>query len=141
MPLAFLVGGAAGPSGGAALVGYVASAVLALAIATLLGVLVELAAFWTLEVSGFELSYSLVSRFLSGSLVPLWFMPDWLRTLASVLPFQATTYSPVAIYLGAVDGTAIWGSLGLSLLWVAVLATLTRLVWSRAVRHVVVQGG
>lgn len=141
VPLALLLGGAAPPADFAALTGYLASTLLALVIATSLSVLIELTAFWTLEVTGFWLSYSMVSRFLSGSLVPLWFMPEWLRALATVLPFQATTYSPVAIYLGTIDGAAVWGSLGISVVWVVLLWLVMRLVWSRALRRVVVQGG
>lgn len=141
LPFALLIGGAEPPADGAALAAYLASLLMALVIATLLSVLVEMIAFWTLEVNGFLLTYSLVSRFLSGSLVPLWFMPDWLGTMAGVLPFQATTYAPVAIYLGTVQGTDALRSLAVSLVWVALLWLLIRLVWTRAVRRIVVQGG
>lgn len=141
VPFALLIGGAEPPAGVGALLGYIASAVMALMIATLLGVVVEMIAFWTLEINGFMLTYSLVSRFLSGSLVPLWFMPEWLGTAAGVLPFQATTYAPVAIYLGTLQGADLWRSLAVSAGWVVLLWLLMRLIWSRALRRVVVQGG
>jgi ABC-type uncharacterized transport system permease subunit len=97
--------------------------------------------FWTLEVTGIYLSFTLVSRLLSGSLVPLWFMPEWLRIVAGLLPFQATTFTPVAIYLGTINGAALWRSLGISAAWVVILAVVLRLSWNRVLNRVVVQGG
>ena len=139
--LATAFGGVAGPGGPGALGGYLIAVVLAAVISIQLLVLVDMTSFWTLEVTGIYLSYSLVSRLLSGSLVPLWFMPDWLRVLAGVLPFQATTFTPVAIYLGSLEGAAMWRSLGISAAWVIILALLLRWSWARVVNRVVVQGG
>ncbi|HYI54836.1 MAG TPA: ABC-2 family transporter protein [Microlunatus sp.] len=139
--LATAFGGVAGPGGPGALGGYLIAVMLAAVISIQLLVLLDMTSFWTLEVTGIYLSYSLVSRLLSGSLVPLWFMPDWLRVLAGVLPFQATTFTPVAIYLGSLDGAAMWRSLGISAAWVIILALLLRWSWARVVNRVVVQGG
>lgn len=141
LPFALLVGGAAAPASPVALVGYIVATVIAYAIATLLTTLTAMIAFWTLETSGFMLSYRVFAQFFAGALVPLWFMPDWMRAVAEVLPFQATTYAPVAIYLGQIDGTAVWTTIGSQLVWVLVLWVLLRLVWARALRRVVVQGG
>jgi len=141
VPFAMLLGGAARPANLQALIGYIVSVILAVVIAIELELLLDLLAFWMLEIGGIWLSYSLVSRFLSGSLVPLWFMPDWLRTAAGVLPFQATTYAPVAIFLGKINDAELVRSLATSAGWVVLLWLLLRLVWWRAVRRVVVQGG
>lgn len=139
--LATTFGDIAVPAGLAALAGYLVALVLATVIAIQLAVLVDMTSFWTLEVTGIELSYTLVSRLLSGSLVPLWFMPEWLRLAAGVLPFQATTFTPVAIYLGILTGPEMWRALAVSAGWVLVLAVVLRLCWNRVLRRVVVQGG
>ncbi|SDS36271.1 ABC transporter permease [Microlunatus soli] len=141
VPFALLLGGAARPAGAQAVAGYLVSVILAVVIAIELELLLDLLAFWMLEIGGIWLSYSLVSRFLSGSLVPLWFMPDWLRTVAAALPFQATTYAPVAIFLGKINGPELVRSVIISAIWAVLLWLLLRLVWWRAVRRVVVQGG
>lgn len=39
---------------------------------------------------------SISSDFLAGALVPLWFMPDALRTLLEWLPFQAVMFLPAS---------------------------------------------
>lgn len=141
LPFAVLVGGAAPPASFLALGGYAVATVLAYVVNVLLTTLVGMMAFWTLEISGPSAIYRLVAQVLSGAIAPLWFMPDWLRLVAQALPFQATTYTPVAVYLGKLSGAALWTALAIQLVWVAILWLLLRLVWWRALHRVVVQGG
>lgn len=106
-----------------------------------LGLLVASVVFWTLEMQGMEFLYFVLSGFLSGALVPLWVMPDWLRTILEWLPWQSLVYTPVAIYIGRFEGARVWEAIGVQALWVVLLGGLTWLVWRRAVHRVVVQGG
>jgi viologen exporter family transport system permease protein len=110
-------------------------------VTTLLSVIFGLVTFWTMEVSGIFIIYRMVAQFLSGALVPLWFMPAALRTVAQLLPFQAITYTPTAIYLGGLTGAQVPEYLLVRLLWVGLLYLVARLVWARAVHRVVVLGG
>jgi ABC-type uncharacterized transport system permease subunit len=139
--IAAVLGGIAAPASPAAFLGYLISLLLAVIISVQLTLLLDMTSFWSLEVTGIYLSFSLVSRFLSGSLVPLWFMPDWLRILAGVFPFQATTFSPIAIYLGVLQGTAMWQALGVSAGWVLLLALALHVSWRRVLTKIAVQGG
>ena len=139
--LALVLGGAVGPASIAALAGYLIALVLATVISVQLVLLLDMTSFWSLEVTGIYLSFSLVSHFLSGSLVPLWFMPDWLRIIAGLFPFQATTFSPVALYLGVLQGPAMWQALGIAAGWVIILSIVLRFSWGRVLNRVVVQGG
>lgn len=121
----------------------------AYALAALLGWLVNCCvflllsaiSFWTLEVGGLMFLFFVINGFLSGALVPLWFMPDWLATTLSWLPMQAIVYTPVAIYVGQIAGNDVWHAIGVQTAWFAALAMLVALVWRRAVHKVVVQGG
>ncbi len=142
LPFAVLVGGAQPPaSAGAALV-CAAALVPACLSALLLAVIVGMVSFWTTEVTGIFMIYDHTARFFAGALVPLWFMPGWLAALAWVLPFQTTTYTPVALYLGRIGGTGeVARALVVQYAWAVALWLLMRLVWSRALRRVVVQGG
>ena len=141
LPFALLVGGATAPPSAGAAVAYAVSLLLAYAISQLLALLVGMVAFWTVENTGIFMIYRVAAQFLSGALVPLWFMPTPLRVLAQVLPFQATAYTPTATYLGEIHGSGLAVALGVQALWVGLLTALARLVWSRAVHRVVVQGG
>lgn len=140
-PLAILVGGIAPPTSLRAVIFYLVSTVLAYLISALIGLLLGMVAFWTLETEGFLAIYYFVNRFFAGTLVPLWFFPPVLRTAASLLPFQALAFVPVAIYLGKLDGADLLRALALQLFWVVALSVVARIAWARAVRRVVVQGG
>jgi ABC-2 type transport system permease protein len=128
------------PSAGAAGLAVVATVGGAL-IAMLCNLIVSMATFWTFEIGGPLIVYRFGSAFLSGSLIPLWFMPGWLRSAVEWLPFQAQVYTPVSIYLGQTRGGEAAALVAVQLVWIGVLALLLELVWRRARRKVVVQGG
>jgi ABC-2 type transport system permease protein len=141
-PFAVLAGGAQAPASAGAGFGYAVSLVLGYLISVLLGGLMGMVAFWTLELQGMMLVYYVAGQFLSGALVPLWFMPGWLRGTAQWLPFQGTTYTPIAIYLGQSGGPrGALAAIGVQAAWVLVLSALLWAVWKRALRRVTVQGG
>jgi ABC-type uncharacterized transport system permease subunit len=142
LPFAVLLGGAQTPASVGEGFLYVLSLLPAFLIALLSAAIIGMIAFWTLEIGGILMIYRMIAQFFAGALVPLWFMPGWLAGLANWLPFQATTYTPIAIYLGYYrDGGEIAQALAVQFGWVLVLWMLLRLVWSRALHRVVVQGG
>lgn len=135
-----VIGGLAHPAGVAAAAGFALSLVLAFCVSQLITLLMSLSSFWTLEVSGLSMVFEVVRTFMSGAVLPLWFMPGWLRALAEAMPFQAATYTPLAIYFGRPPG-GMAAALGVQTAWVLVLGGLCMWVWSRAEHRVVVQGG
>ncbi|MFJ8972814.1 MULTISPECIES: ABC transporter permease [Streptomyces] len=141
LPFALLIGAGQAPASAAAGFAYPVALIGALLVNQLLGLLLGMISFWTLEVSGALMAYRFVAQFFSGALVPLWFMPGPVRTAAEWLPFQATSYTPAAIYLGQVEGLGIAAALGVQLAWIGALGALAAFVWSRARRRVMSQGG
>jgi ABC-2 type transport system permease protein len=91
--------------------------------------------FWTTRVSAiFELALA-VELLLSGRLVPLPLMPDWVEDLAVVLPFQWSFYFPIQALVGDYSTGELVGGLGMQVLWIVVLTGLTLFVWRFAVRR------
>ncbi|TCO51325.1 ABC-2 type transport system permease protein [Kribbella antiqua] len=123
------------------LLAWVVSMVLGIANVMIINLLVSMIAFWTVEIGGIMILYRFGSAFLSGALIPLWFMPGWLQPIISWLPFQAQIYAPLSIWFGTRHGVDLLGTLALQLGWVLVLFVLLQLVWRRAVHKVVVFGG
>jgi ABC-2 type transport system permease protein len=103
--------------------------------------LVDLSSFWFIQTNGIEILYGFAVQFLSGLLVPVWFFPDWLRTVALALPFQAAGNVPLSLYVGRIHGADVWPAVALQIGWVAALALLVQATWRRAERRVIVQGG
>ncbi|WP_330241189.1 ABC transporter permease [Streptomyces sp. NBC_00525] len=141
LPIALLVGSLSLPHTVVSGLLYVVSLTLGLGIHILLCVLVGLSAFWTLQIDGLTLLYRIISQFFAGTFAPLSLFPGWLAEIADLLPFQATTYVPITVYLGEVSGAdALW-AVAHQLLWLAALTLAAIAVWRRARRRVVVQGG
>jgi ABC-2 type transport system permease protein len=142
VPLAFLVGNLAPPASPAAAIAYLASLSLAYLISTLIGLLMGLVAFWTVQTLGVGVIYEFATQFFGGALIPLSFFPSALRTLADLLPFQTQVFIPVSIYSGAISEPAdIAGALGLQLFWIAALSVIVWFVWQHAKRVVTVYRG
>jgi len=141
LPVAFIFGELRPPATVEAGIAYVASLAIAWIVAVELNMIIGLVGFWTLEMTGFKMMYRLIGNFATGALIPLWFMPDLFRNIVQVLPFQAIAYIPVSIYVG----NPAMGSNGPALLlqagWAVVLVFVIRLIWSRAYRQTVIQGG
>lgn len=114
---------------------------LALLVSFAYSFMVNLSAFWLLEVNGIALIASTVLGFFSGFLLPIAFFPPWLQALAEALPFQAITGLPSQILLGQISGVALVPALLLQLFWVVVMTGGGLLLVRAAVRKVVVQGG
>jgi ABC-2 type transport system permease protein len=115
--------------------------VLAYVIMTLLTLMLGMIAFWTTEISGLEMLYRLINQFFAGALVPVSLFPGAIRVIADVLPFQATTYTPVALYVGRLRGADALGAVGVQAVWVVLLIFASWAMWQRALHRVVVQGG
>ncbi|SDR87135.1 ABC-2 type transport system permease protein [Actinopolymorpha singaporensis] len=135
-----VVGGLAPPRDPGAAGWFAVSLLLAFAVSQLTTMLMALTSFWTMEVGGINMTFFVVRTFMSGAILPLWFMPGWLQAVAGALPFQASAYTPLAIYFGRPPG-GLLPALGVQVLWIVVLGGLCAWVWSRARRRVVVQGG
>jgi ABC-2 type transport system permease protein len=141
LPFAALFGGVDLPQSPAAGLLYLASLSLAYMVSVLMGLLIGLTAFWTMEIDGIFTIYAFANQFFGGALVPLWFFPSPLRRFAGLLPFQAQTFIPLSIYTGQSAGMQAIAGLALQVFWVVALAAVARIVWQRALERVVIQGG
>lgn len=129
------------PDGAVAGLAWVVSTAAGVANVLLINLAVSMVAFWTLDISGPMIVYRFGSAFLSGALIPLWFMPSWLRPVLDWLPFSAQMYDPLAIWFGTIHGTGIVSTLAIQLGWLVLLWLLITVIWRRAIYRVVVLGG
>lgn len=97
--------------------------------------------FYTTEVWGLAVLIFGAGLFLSGSLVPLEMMPDWLRAIVLALPFAQTLAVPISVLSGIQPVSAAPQLWLIQLAWIGGLAVASRLFFRVAVRRVTVQGG
>ena len=91
--------------------------------------------FWTTRVSAAFSLYIMVELLLSGRLVPMTFMPDWVQTLAWFLPFQWTFFFPIETLVGDLSDAELVRGLGMQVFWILVGIGIFSLVWRRAIRR------
>lgn len=139
--VAVLVFGIDLPASSAATVGFILSLSAAFLLVFCLDFFIGLLSFWTVSVWGLTYAKVAVLDILAGTIIPLSLFPDWLRRIALLLPFQGMAYTPLSIYIGEIQGGAIWLNIGGQLLWAVILLGLTRLLWLKARRRIEIQGG
>lgn len=80
-------------------------------------------------------------RLLSGSIIPMWFFPEWLSDILNLLPFVYIYQLPLDIYIGKYDMVTLLPRIGIQLVWLLLLGVLFLFLQKRVTKHVMIQGG
>ncbi len=111
---------------------FICLALVAYTIQLCFGMLITFLTFWFEGAQGLEHFKMLTITLLSGTLMPLEFLPDWLQTLTNLLPFKYLYAVPIGVLQGkytiqTVDAAHILFTVGM-------LIGAVRLVWYQGVR-------
>lgn len=117
------------------------SVVLGVVISFACRFLLNLAAFWLIEMRGLLTLYMVGSNVLTGLVVPVHWFPEWMAAVARATPFPSMLQTPVDVLSGRASGWAAVAAVATQCFWLVVTMLLGRLVLSRATRRLVVQGG
>lgn len=96
--------------------------------------------FWESSISVFELWLGLFFV-LSGYVLPLELLPEWLWNVARWLPFRFLLSFPVEVGLGLVDRAAAWRGLAVQWLYVGVFLFCALRLWKAGLRRYQAYGG
>ena len=116
------------------------SLVMGFLIGFLLEALIGLIAFWFLEVSSLLFIYMMINYFLSGHMIPLEWLSDWVPWI-TWLPFKYLAWFPPAIMLGKVPPSQLPTELAIEATWIAGLFIANRIAFARGVRRYGAFGG
>lgn len=103
--------------------------------------LFQMFSFWLINVWAIMTIKNVFINVLSGSMIPLWFMPDWMAGVISYTPFPSIYFTPVQIFLGDITGGEILIGFAKQLIWIAVLILAGKVLWKKGQKKLVVQGG
>ncbi len=78
---------------------------------------------------------------LAGAYIPMWFMPDWLRSAIRFTPFDSIYFTPVQLYLGELGGKEIVFHFARQLFWITALWAVGEYFWRSGIKKLVIQGG
>ena len=117
---------------------FFASLVLAFALGFYLECTIGLVGFWFLEVTSLTFIYMLMNFLLSGHMFPLELLPEGpvnIRAFVEFLPFKYLAYFPAAVFLGKVEGAALYQGLAIEFMWVIFFIVISRVLWFRGVKR------
>lgn len=97
--------------------------------------------FITLSPMGSLLVFGILSEFFAGLVIPVPLMPEWLQTIANVLPFRWTADFPFRVYSGHIPLNEASIGILVQFGYLLFLVWLGRIALNSVLRKVVVQGG
>lgn len=120
---------------------FIVSAVLGYGVLWNLSFLLQTFSFWLINMWSLITIKNVFLNVLSGSMIPLWFMPDWMTPVMNALPFSSIYFTPVQIYLGQLTTQEILTKFLVQLVWIVVLYLCGNIFWEKGKKKLVVQGG
>lgn len=129
------------PAQGSTYLWYTISLVLSFIINTQLNLITGILTFFLLNNDGIMRAKRVVVDLFSGLILPISFYPEWAQSILQYLPFQGISYLPGMIFAEAIGGPRISQALIVQLIWVAILLVPIQLMWVKAKKILVVQGG
>jgi ABC-2 type transport system permease protein len=102
--------------------------------------IIGLTAFVTEDVSSLRLIYQKLVFIMGGLMIPLDFLPSWLRRIAELLPFQLTTYAPAKLF-AAFERGQFFQTILLQAVWITLIGLFLRWQYRWATRNLEVNGG
>ncbi|MFA5660027.1 MAG: ABC-2 family transporter protein [Bacilli bacterium] len=120
---------------------FLLSAVLSFVIADALNFLIGEIAIFTNALFGLMLMKNILFSFLSGSLLPSSYFPDWLTQILNFLPFQSMIEKPIMIFLGKLSPVEIVKAFAIQIMWVIILNLLCNVSFNKLKKWVVSVGG
>ncbi len=80
-------------------------------------------------------------RLLSGSIIPIWFFPQELRSVLELLPFAYLYQLPLDFFIGHYDAQSAVRGLAVQAFWLILLWLVFLLLQKKVTRRLLVQGG
>lgn len=97
--------------------------------------------FWTTRGAAIFDLWMAAELLLSGRLVPMPLMPEWVQEISRFLPFQWAFYFPIESLVGDMSNAELLRGLGAQLLWILIGLAIFRVAWRYAIRRYSAVGG
>lgn len=120
---------------------FLISLVLSIILSFYFQYIMGLFSFWAKDGTCSRMMASGLRTIFSGSTVPLWFYPEFLRNICNILPFRLMFFEPMAIYLGDYRLSGAFRILGLQLIWILIFFLAERFIWFKIQNSITIQGG
>lgn len=89
----------------------------------------SLLSFWFYEISSWFYTISFIVEFLSGSLVPIDLLPEFLQKVLQFLPFKYLVFFPVKILTNSLTNSELLYGLVIQLIWLLIIFGAMKIIW------------
>lgn len=120
---------------------FILAALLGIALMFEVTYLAGLAAFWLQRCWFIRFYLYGLRSIFGGTMVPIWFYPEFLKSFSYWLPFRYMTFEPINIFLMKTPVEQAWVSIFAALLWLVGLSIADKLIWRAAAKKLTVNGG
>ena len=117
------------------------SSIFSYLILWLMSAIVGVLDFWLIDLGPVGFIRDVIVRILSGSVIPIWFFPDFLQRIIGYTPFTYTYQLPAGIFIGKAGLKEGGVSIFTQLVWIFILFSLLYFMQARARKRLLVQGG
>lgn len=139
--IAVLTVGVSAPASPVMFMLFLLSAVLGFGVLWTISFAVQMTSFWLINIWSLITIKNVFVNVLSGSMIPLWFMPGWMSGVLNFTPFSSIYFTPVQIYLGQLSYGEITMKCTVQLVWIMVIYLIGDILWKKGQQKLVVQGG
>lgn len=93
--------------------------------------LISITSFWITEAYALRWAVTIMTRLLSGILVPIVYFPEVLQHLFFFLPFEHLAFTPIQFILNKIDISTLYQSLAILICWIIVLGFFRQWIWQK----------
>ncbi len=129
------------PCSASAFLLFVVTMLFALGVTVSFCMVIYMLCFFTISPQGWRMLFMGAVEFLSGSVIPIPFIPQPYRGMIELLPFASMQNVPFRIYSGDLGGGDVPRVILLQIFWIVLLNMIGMALCRKAQRRVVVQGG
>lgn len=113
---------------------FIVSIIFAGTIAFITDIIIGLLAFWVYNAYFIRDFYFIFRMFLTGSIIPIYFLPFWLFNLSIFLPFRYMVSFPVEVLMSKVTGFELLIGFVIQIVWLLVIYLLYRFVYEYGIK-------
>lgn len=129
------------PANCTSVVAFVVSFTGAIVLSCAFTMLLTVSMMWTISGEGINTILPSLILIFSGITVPLPFFPEWIKPILNALPFSGLLDHPFRLFTGNLPPSALSGVLLHQAFWIVTLVLVGRVLVSRGIKRLVIQGG
>ena len=120
---------------------FVLALILSCLLISAITVIVHILTMFTVDYKGITNMYLIIGQLFTGLIIPLPFMPNFLKIMAKYLPFRYIGDFPFRIYSGDIGINAGIDLLMGSFIWLIIMIFIGLIISQKALKKAVIQGG